>query len=227
MIDPLGSFDWSTLHALYDQKCQWFNKGAKYLDFLSYRPESDRELYYLLIDCFARKRLKPYNIDLRIYEALLYWKLCSQPAAVKNVLELARSRRNSTYWQNQLTGLCSSLPANIERNSKGITSLVKEFGRFHLFGMRSPDSLPVRTTFLHFVYPHTVPIFDKMVLKAVGIEDKNANKNFGYLERYILHVWVLVDKYSSCFPKSARESPIRMIEMALWSLRGNATRCCH
>jgi hypothetical protein len=66
-----------------------------------------------------------------------------------------------------------------------------------------------------------------MVLQAVGIKDKSANKNYGNLEQYIQHVWELADRYQLRFPHNAKESPIRMIEMALWCLRGGTTKCCH
>ena len=82
--------------------------------------------------------------------------------------------------------------------------------------------LPVNTTFLHFVYPDIVPIFDKMVLSAVGISDKNANQRIDVLEQYIPFAWELAEKYSPQL-RSFKETPLRLIDMALWAVRGSKT----
>lgn len=98
--------------------------------------------------------------------------------------------------------------------------MVKWLGRFNLPGMASPSTLPVRTTFLHFIYPSVVPIFDQMVLKAVGSWVKDANHKANVLEEYLPFAWELADRYAqqiSCFSK---DGPIRVIDMALWVGRG-------
>jgi|ERR1700675_3443950 len=49
--------------------------------------------------------------------------------------------------------------------------------------MKTSTSLPVRTTLLHVLYPDTVPIFDQMVLKAVGSWYATANQDIAVLGR--------------------------------------------
>ena len=220
MIDPLGSFDWSTLYARYDEKCQRFEQSVKYLNVFSPRPKSDRALYYILTGHLDRGKSGWRVINLSIYEAMIYWKLYSQPAAIKNVLERARSSKTKPHWENEIKRISSYLPKLMSRDVGSIMTLIKGIDEYPLFGMKSSDALPVRTTFLHFLYPAVVPIFDKMVLRAVGVEQKNANKCCSYLRLYIQHVWELADRYSSCFPSYAKETPIRLIEMALWVERG-------
>jgi hypothetical protein len=89
--------------------------------------------------------------------------------------------------------------------------------------MRSSDSLPVRTTFLHFVYPDVVPIFDKQVLKAVGIYNRNANRSRKRLLQYVPHAWKMLDLHSSQFNTFKRETAVRLIDMALWVTRDKAS----
>ncbi len=80
----------------------------------------------------------------------------------------------------------------------------------------------MRTTFLHFLYPQVVPIYDRMVLRAVGFSEDEAKEaicDIGVLRRYLLHAWRLSDRYQGSFPNDAKETPVRLIDMALWVKR--------
>jgi hypothetical protein len=93
--------------------------------------------------------------------------------------------------------------------------------------MKYYDALPVRTTFLHFLYPTVVPIFDQMVLKAVGAWDTNANHKTSVLKEYLPFAWKLAEKYEQQFSIFPKEGPIRLIDMALWVNRGNGSDVCY
>lgn len=68
------------------------------------------------------------------------------------------------------------------------------------------------------LYPNVVPIFDKMVLKAVGAWHDGANQNIGVLRQYIPHAWSLADKHTQQLA-GFKESPVRLVDMALWVKR--------
>ena len=87
--------------------------------------------------------------------------------------------------------------------------------------MASSSTLPVRTTFLHFLYPSVVPIFDQMVLKAVNGWEKDANHKASFLTAYLPLAWELAERYAKPAFSFKRESPIRVIDMALWVTRGD------
>lgn len=216
MNDPLEKFNWGTLHERYDDLCGRFGNN-EYLEYFKVQPDSDRELYYSLIEEFFNEKESSDGINLGLYKAMLYWKLYSQPAAVANILGRIN---NHNDVENELTILSKKLPSKIERNIDEIIELV-QINEISIFGMGNPDSFPVRTTFLHFVYPKIIPVFDKMVLQAVGIEDKNANHDINFLKDYIPFAWKLADKYKNRFDKNWQETPIRLIDMALWVNRGN------
>jgi len=99
-----------------------------------------------------------------------------------------------------------------------IVTAVNYLGQFQLSGMRTHPSFPVRTTFLHFVFPNIVPILDKNVLEAVGVTEKGANQKRKYFEGYLPHAWSLAERYQHHFAQF-KETPIRLIDMALWVLR--------
>lgn len=102
--------------------------------------------------------------------------------------------RESTI--GQLARISRSLPRKIPKYRSEIIRLLKEITR-NLTGMASSCAIPVRTRFLHFAYPEVVPILDKQVLKAVGVEDKGANQSYDVLRDYIRHAWLLADRYRS------------------------------
>src|SRR5882762_3366915 len=84
MVDPLGHFSWPDLYPKYDALCTRFNPSVPYLDSFCPRPASDRSLYYALAQKFALELNSSKGISLKTFEAMLYWKLYSQPAAVAN-----------------------------------------------------------------------------------------------------------------------------------------------
>ncbi len=224
MKDPLTSFDWSSLHHRYDDKCRGFDRASTYLDaFKTDRPESDRSLYYKLINAFSEERrsITTTTNPIEIYEALLYWKLYSQPAAISNtVLKLREDSALRKETERSLPLLFQALPAKLEKNAASVLNIIKELDDFKIHGMKSSTALPVRTTLLHFLYPSVVPIFDKMVLQAVGVWDKHANQSPTFLREYLSFAWVLADRYTQNLSGFERETSIRIIDMALWVGRG-------
>lgn len=217
--DPLGDFDWSTLYNQYDRLCCSFNRNSHYLKYTKISASSDRELYYLLIKRFSKeKKLDEINLDT--YKGMLYWKLYSQQAALANILKKIEINLEQRYLEKQLNVLSEKLPTKTSREINQIVALLK-LKEFEIYGMKDKKSLPVRTTFLHFMYLEIVPVFDKMVSQAVGVKQKNANHNIKVLEQYIPYVWGLVKKYQLEFQQyNYQETPIRIIDMALWVVRG-------
>jgi hypothetical protein len=226
MIDPLNNFNWSTLYERYDARCAGFNQNASKLSIFDKeslpRPTNDRELYYKLISMFSAVNLHSHAEPIEAYEALLYWKLYSQRAAISNLEKRwlpdnSKIRANS---QHKFQNLISELPNTVEKSSTEIIERIKWLGKFNLCGMASSSAIPVRTTFLHFIYPDVVPIFDRMVLRAIGICGNNANHNYEVLEKYLSFSWELAETYKNQVSFLKNESPIRAIDMALWVGRG-------
>jgi hypothetical protein len=77
MSDPLVGFDWRTLYRRYDMACTRFKSGCMHLAGVTPPIATDRELYYWLVETAALNGGKRPALDLRWYEALLYWKLYS------------------------------------------------------------------------------------------------------------------------------------------------------
>ena len=223
MRDPLNGFDWSSLYRNYDNRCVGFDRTSVYLSATEVdRPENDRTLYYQLINLFSEERRNLIAAPMGIYEALLYWKLYSQSTSQYNLNKWLRqdvTKRNSA--QERLLMLFQKLPTSLERNPSAIVELVKWLGEFQLPGIASPSTLPVRTTLLHFLYPSVVPIFDQMVLKAVGAWDKNANHKASVLKDYLPFAWELAEQHAQPISSFTKEGPLRVIDMALWVSRGN------
>jgi hypothetical protein len=158
-------------------------------------------------------------LDAGVYEALLYWKLYSQPAALHNLGEwFAGEHRTDIARRFRSLGLM--LPPSLSRAWTDIRRVLDILNQVQLPGMRSPSALPVRTTLLHFLYPTAVPIFDKMVLKAVGMWSDGANTRLDVLKAYLPVAWRLADRYESQLV-SFRESSVRVIDMGLWVTRGD------
>lgn len=226
MEDPLINFDWLNLYQAYDEKCRGFNIISPQLQIFDLkelnRPNSDRDLYYKLLDLFSPEQRNSHAEPIRIYEALLYWKLYSQKAAIFNLenkwLPINPEKRENA--QERLIDLLSTLPLKLEKSPPQIIELIKGFNQFKLPGMASTDALPVRTTFLHFIYPNVVPIFDQMVLKAIGLWEQGANHKYPVLEKYLPIAWDLAEKHATEISSFKNESPIRVIDMALWVKRG-------
>jgi len=73
---------------------------------------------------------------------------------------------------------------------------------------------------LHLVYPEVVPIFDEQVLRAVGVDEKDANHSYEFFREYLPHAWSLAEKYRHRFAVFQKETPVRVIDIALWVCRG-------
>lgn len=172
-----------------------------------------RLLYYqLAASATPEARL---SVTAEWYEALLYWKLYSQPAAVSNIAGWVEES-----YADRLQQFMAQIPPTIPRHVSDIIQLVELAGKYQLPGIKSSTALPVRTTFLHVLFPNVVPIFDKMVLKAVAAWSEGANQSMSVLRQYLPHAWVLADRHTQQL-SGFKESPLRLVDMALWVERGS------
>lgn len=222
MNNPITpTFDWSTLYGRYDASCKGFDPDAPSLCGFASKPRNDRYLYYDLIERVAREKGEDGFIQLSTYEGILYWKLYSQPAAVKTVCSCIRENPSlQRAIQETLKDLCDRLPKTVSENIEEVMRLfqVVQHSAKDLYGLKNSCALPARSTFLHFLYPNTIPIFDKQVLLAVGVADKNANRKSKVLFEYIQFAWEISKK--PYMPLDRQETPIRLLDMALWVIRG-------
>jgi hypothetical protein len=224
MSDPLVGFDWTHILGRYDALCSRFDPHSGHVTALRPLPSNDRLLYYHLIEA-ARPSVSGVRplLDIRWYEALLYWKLYSQPY-IKNISAwLPRDATSRSRDSEQLRHLLARMPTNIPQELSAIVSLLKTLDSYSLGGMKTVSAFPVRSTFLHILYPKVVPIFDKMVLQSVGIEDEGANHNLGVFCQYLPHAWTLARRHAEKFTRY-KETPVRLIDMALWIVRNSAGR---
>jgi hypothetical protein len=221
LANPLSRFNWSSLYNDYDALCHRFDPAAAFLDSFSPRPESDRTLYYALVDRFSNELRSPAGIGIESYEALLYWKLYSQPAAIANTCKPLRANsRLREATRESLRVLSARLPRTIGKDSIFLVDLTRSLNADAIWGMKSSTSLPVRTTFLHVLQPAVVPIFDRQVLLAVGVTDRNANQSLRFLQTYIPHAWSLANLYSAACSAFQKETDVRLVDMAMWVVRG-------
>jgi hypothetical protein len=211
MSDPLASFDWKTVCARYDAVCCGFNPSSQHLRGLYAGTLNDRPLYYKLIGAAASDSRS--RLDADWYEALLYWKLYSQHTLDSRITEWRQG-----LVSGDLRRFLAKIPAAIQRRVQDVIELVELVGGYQFPGMKSGTALPVRTTFLHILYPSVVPIFDQMVLKAVGAWPEGANQEVGVLRQYIPHAWSLADRHTGQLA-GFKESPVRLVDMALWVKR--------
>jgi hypothetical protein len=217
MTDPLVGFDWTTLYRRYDALCRRFDPHSVHLETVRPIADSDRSLYYRLVQTAVPDTSGVRQAaDIGWYEALLYWKLYSQPAAVHNVGEWlrkddARRRRNA----EQLRLLLAEMPGTVSQQPSAVSSLLKSIDKHRLDGM-GMTALPVRSTFLHILYPTVVPIFDKMVRRAVGLPEED--QSLGIFGEYLPHAWALARRHAEQFTGS-KETPVRLTDMALWITR--------
>ena len=213
--DPLPGFAWETLHPRYDDLCRRsgrFNPDSEMLAIFGDRPGTDRELYYRLADTMDGGLARHGERAAGYYRAMVYWKLYSQHrVSFENYRALPAK---------PILRLAAELPASLPRNVDAIMQAI-DLGEFSVYGMQTKDALPMRTTLLHFHYPAVVPIFDAMVLRALGINNKSANHDRATLRRYLPFVWQLGEKYTKHL--AARETSVRLVEMALWVIRHNDT----
>jgi hypothetical protein len=218
-------FDWSSLYKRYDATCKRFDPNASSLYGFPAKPKNDRYLYYLLIDRVASEKGKGGYIELGTYEGILYWKLYSQPAALKNVCSRIREdealqRAIQKTLQTLGKRLPQTAPQDIEK-VRHMYQIIQKYSK-ELYGISNSCALPARSTFLHFLYPGTVPIFDKQVLLAVGVTDKDANKKKDVLFDYIPFAWEI--SWNSHVPVNWQETPLRLLDMALWVIRDKQYR---
>jgi hypothetical protein len=151
---------------------------------------------------------------------MLYWKLYSQPVATSNIGRWLSTAAIRESLVERLQQLVSGLPQTLGRDAGGIVNRVTGLGHLELPGAASESALPVRSTLLHFLYPSTVPIFDKQVLLAIGVTKKGANKDPETLREYIPFAWRLADCHATGRP-GFTETPLRLTDMALWITRGD------
>lgn len=221
MTDPLSSFDWQSLDSRYDANCKKYDSSMPFLNVFDPHPRTDRELYAQLVERLPIERSTRDGVGLAWYEAMLYWKLYSQPAAIANVCERLRTnalKREAT--QRALTELSLHLPKEFDRDAKVIREMAESFTDCAPYGMVSDCAIAVRATLLHFTYPDAVPLFDKMVLQAVGVGDKGANQNYSVFESYVSFAWELEARYIENLRTFAGEYPLRVLDRALWVTRG-------
>lgn len=220
MENPIKpNFDWSSLYQKYDSTCKRFESEAPYLYAINSQPANDRYLYYEIVNKIKHEKHQGI-IGLGTYEAIMYWKLYSQPAAVANVCKkIRRDEQKQEIIQSSLRKFSRNLPATVNQDIKEVEELfqVLQSNSFGLYGLSDSCAIPVRSTLLHFIFPKVIPIFDKQVLLAVGVYEKGANKKYPFLYDYIKHVWQISEE--SNIPKNWKEPPIRLIDMALWVKR--------
>lgn len=77
----------------------------------------------------------------------------------------------------------------------------------------------MRTTFLHFRYPTVVPALHRVVLQAVGVCEDDGNHDIRVLRDYVPFAWDLEERYLYAL-NGFTESQVRLIDMALWIVRG-------
>jgi hypothetical protein len=219
MDDPLDVFDWPSLYDRYDDCCVRFNPRSLHLAcFGADRPASDRALYYRLIDAYSPAGLGRGADPVGAYKAVLYWKLYSQHTTPSKFSKWSADG-DFDRAAAELPRLLAALPVSLGRDVGAVVELVQSLDAYRLPGMKSRGTVPVRSTFLHFLYPSVVPIFDRMVLRAVGECSRDANRKYDVLRKYLPFAWCLADRYATA--RAGRpESPLRLLDMALWVNRG-------
>lgn len=226
MNDPLAAYEWGQLYERYDLKCassfaramSTIGRRVDNFDALI-REETDRNLYYAIISSAGQNRKSRNGVTIQDYLAMTFWKLSSTSTAV--TYKLAADEELQKRTTRSLASVCKILPGELRRDDETVLAWINAIGAFRVFGMTSATSFPMRTTFLHFLYPNTVPIFDQMVLRSVGFSKEEAKSRVGdicTLRRYLLHAWLLSDKYENMH-SNFRESSIRVNDMALWTMR--------
>jgi hypothetical protein len=224
MNDPLTGFAWNELHDTYVAKCEKlgkFNSLCPQLETFEDRPTSDRELYCRLVQRVSHEWDSPGGLSIGCYEALLYWKLYSQPAALANTCRRIRKEASIRIQiERGLKELRQRICRKPSRDPSAILAILNTFNGLEIHGTKDKNALPVRSVFVHFLYPDIVPIFDKMVLRAIGVDEDGANHKSSFFLGYVEHAWALEERYRSVLPGGFTETPLRLIEMALWVSRG-------
>jgi hypothetical protein len=217
MKDPLGNFNWDQLYYLYDKQCRGFNPDSPYLLKQEFRVNSDRELYYALIKAAKEEFSSTGTLTFETYIGILYWKHYSFYRS--KVCENACKEESFIKSKGlpELKYILSLVNLN-DRNWDKMVTLMSRIGETRLQGIKENTSLPTRSTLLHFLYPEWVPIFDRMVLRAVGKTEEDANQKVEIFEEYVKFNWSLCEKYKDKI-KDFKDTPVRIIEMALWVVR--------
>lgn len=226
MNNLLNNFDWSSLYQKYDSMCRRFIRDAPLLRELDCAPSSDRELYYYLVDRVAKERRDSGKVSLYTYQAMLYWKLYSQPQALAGIATPVRDNEDlQEKIEGNLQTLGSVLPLKVDWELTAIRYVFGCVDRHSEFirGMINSNALPMRSTFLHFHYPDIIPILDKQVLLAVGVNDPNATGKEETLEKYIQFTWSLLQT-PNLIPRDWTETPLRLIDMAFWITRATSSK---
>jgi hypothetical protein len=175
---------------------------------------SERELYYRVVESIRAELVTPSGIGLGSYLAILYFKnYWLPPAVAKTAGKISNSASLQIKTKEKLLHLSGELCQLKNPSFEDIPLLLARVRGFSLHGMAAPTSLPTQSTFLHFLYPSLVPIFDKFTVGAVG---EKYDPEDGIFPRYVQHVHKLATKYHCEFAKSMLETPIRAVEMALW-----------
>lgn len=220
MRDPLINFNWDTLCSEYDKHCHGFDPDSPHLGELKKALASDRDLYSVLIERIGEEFRKSTEISYCSYRAMVYWKLYSQPIALTNTVDPLATNPQKTQVESNLKRVRDVLPVKVKRDSVFICRLIESVGDLQLPAMTWEKAYPVRSTLLHFLYPNDIPVFDIMVLQAVGVEDKKANHDLSYFKRYLEHAWYLEQKHRKALSAFPGLSTIRVLDMALWVNRG-------
>jgi hypothetical protein len=98
----------------------------------------------LLVDKVKNERVTKGYIGLGTYEAIIYWKLYSQPAATKNVC--AKIRKNGSIQLDiniGLKGLGEQLPMRVTEDCLSIMhlyDLLDQYGPMGYTGLINPQS---------------------------------------------------------------------------------------
>ena len=99
---------------------------------------NDRFLYYDLIDRVNREREKNGFITLGTYEGILYWKLYSQPAAVKNVcFRIRECTAHQVAIQETLIELGKQLPQTLSDQIEEVKRIYQMVQRHREGSLRS------------------------------------------------------------------------------------------
>ncbi|HOM87641.1 MAG TPA: hypothetical protein PLR54_05235 [Spirochaetota bacterium] len=226
MKDPLNNYNFNELYNDYDSHCKKYDPNSQYLEYFDPKPNSDRQCYNLISkevkEKFESIKKDPkQNFPIKLLIAILYWKLYSQPAAVKNICyKLYNDTALQKRTDDEFNKYIKYLPCTITKNIEEIIKHLESFNNYKIYGAITNMALPVRTTILHFIYPNEISIFDKMVLQAVGVKHKNANQDINIYKEYQQFVWGLAKKYKDKMSLFF-ESSLRVIDMALWINRGD------
>lgn len=210
--DPSSGFDWSGLYRRYDDLCTRFSSAVPQLvlpedDSVTELPHTDRNLYYRLTKSFRCVRSYDPDRAAHVYTAMLYWKHYWNHRRLPVLTSWGREAREP------LRRLLNALPTRLDRNLIGVIKTVEATNAVP--GMAGKGALATKTTFLHFMYPDAVPVFDRIAVSGAGADIAAANK-MEDLEEYIKNVWRLTARHRAECSSFTQETPLRVIEMALW-----------